>query len=290
MHQDLERASVLSRTLLLSAVIAALLAASASAQTPEEVVREIRFEQKLNQPLPLDVAFADESGRRVLLREYFGARPVIIAMVYFECPLLCTQLLNGLTQALKPVSLNPGSDFEVLVISIDPNEGSELAARKKAAYMGAYSRPGTESGWHFLTGDAAAIREVSNAIGYRYVYDPGSRQFAHASGIVVLTPEGTISRYFFGIEYSPRDVRLGLVEASSGKIGNLADQVLLYCYAYNAIEGKYGFAIVTALRTFGLLTVCCVAGFIFVQMRRERRSVRRGGETPQGRTDEEARA
>ncbi|HYF48420.1 MAG TPA: SCO family protein [Planctomycetota bacterium] len=256
--------------LLLAAAIAAMLIFSAHAQTPEQVVREIRFDQRLDGALPLEATFIDESGRRVRVGEYFGSRPVILALVYYECPLLCNQMLNGLTRCLKTMNLNPGSDFEVVVVSFDPTEKPELAALKKQAYMRAYDRPGTEAGWHFLTGEREPIRTLCESVGFRYVYDSASGQYAHASGIVVATPDGRIARYFFGLEFLPRDVRLGLVEASAGKIGTVADQIMLYCYSYNAIEGKYGFAIMSVIRGFGLLTLLFIATFIAIHVRRER--------------------
>ena len=209
----------------------------------------VGIDQKLDQQVPLDTVFRDESGRAVPLSSFFQTgKPVLLAPVYYRCPMLCTQILNGVASSLKAVSLNPGQDFEILSVSFDPKDTWELAAAKKQTYLRRYGRPNTANGWHFLTGDPANIKALMDAVGFHYKYDPATDQFAHASGIMILTPGGRVSRYFYGVEYAPRDVRLGLVEASHSKIGNPVDQILLFCYHYDPATGKYGAAAVNLLR------------------------------------------
>ncbi len=238
--------------------------------TPAEVIREVAFEQKLETQLPLEVKFRDEAGREVALREYFGTRPVVLALVYYECPMLCNMILNGVTSSLKVVNLDAGVDFDVVAVSFDPRETPELAATKKQQYVQEYGRAGTARGWHFLTGDDEAIRQLTQAVGFKYFWDEGSQQFAHASGVMVATPQGRLSRYFYGIEYAPRDMRLGLVEASAGRIGSPVDAILLYCFHYDPVTGKYGLVIMNVMRLAGIATVVLLAGFIVVMLRRER--------------------
>jgi protein SCO1/2 len=192
--------------------------------------------------------------------------------VYYECPMLCTQILSSITSTLGVLSLDTGRDFELVMVSFDPRETPAVAREKKAMYLERYSRPAAESGWHFLTGDQASIDRVTSAAGFRYAWDEDTQQFAHPSGIVVATPDGRLSRYLFGIDFGPRDLRLALVEASEGKIGTLVDSVLLYCYHYDPMIGKYGFVIMRALRIAGAATVLLVGGFVFVMLRRERRA------------------
>ncbi len=208
----------------------------------------VGIDQKLNAQIPLELAFHDEYGRQVRLSSFFGERPVLLALVYYQCPMLCTQVLNGVEMSLKAISFNPGRDFEVVVVSFDPNDTPELAAAKKRNYLRRYGRPDTANGWHFLTGEPANIKALTDAAGFRYRWDAASRQFAHASGIFLLTPEGRISRYFYGVEYPPRDLRLGLVEASRRKIGNAVDALLLFCYHYDPATGKYGALVMNILR------------------------------------------
>jgi protein SCO1/2 len=240
---------------------------------PPPMLREIGIDQKLNARLPLELAFRDESGQLVPLQQYFGAKPVILAFVYYECPMLCTQVLNGLLESLKTLSFDAGKQFNVITVSFDPGETSALAAAKKNIYLKQYGRAGAEQGWHFLTGDTASIRQLTQAAGFRYKYDPVTDQFAHASGIMVITPAGKMARYFFGIEYAGRDLRLALVEASENKIGSLVDQVLLYCFHYDPSIGKYGLVIMNVLRLAGIATVVALATFMIVMFRRDRRVV-----------------
>lgn len=240
--------------------------------TPAEVIREVGFEQKLETQLPLDLKFRDETGREVALREYFGKRPVVLALVYYECPMLCNMILNGVASSLRVVNLDAGTDFDVVAVSFDPRETPELAAAKKEQYVEEYGRPGTASGWHFLTGDEEAIRRLTQAVGFKYFWDQESQQFAHASGVMVATPQGKLSRYFYGIEYAPRDMRLGLVEASAGRIGSPVDAILLYCFHYDPVTGKYGLVIMNVMRLAGIATVVLLAGFIVVMLRRERKA------------------
>jgi len=242
----------------------------------------VGIDQKLDQQVPLDLKFKDEFGREMPLSAYFsGHKPVILALVYYQCPMLCTMILNGVEGSLKGMSLNPGQDFEVLSVSFDPKDTPALAASKKQMYLRRYGRPGTANGWHFLTGDERNIKALTDAVGFRYTYDKASQQFAHASGIMVLTPEGRISRYFYGVEYAPRDLRLGLVEASQSKIGTPVDQILLFCYHYDPATGKYGaFAINLVRIAAASFTLVCGA-FLFFAFRRDfranRKDARRAG-------------
>ncbi len=235
------------------------------------LLSEIRIDQKLDEQVPLDLPFVDEQGRSVTLDRYVGQRPVILALVYYECPMLCTQVLNGLVSALDVLTFDAGREFDVVAVSFDPGELPGLARDKKQAYMERYKRPGTESGWHFLTGTQEAIARLTDAVGFRYAYDEKTDQYAHAATIIVLTPQGRVSRYFYGIEFAPRDLRLGLVEASENRIGNAIDQALLLCYHYDPSEGKYGVAILNVIRLIGILTMAALVAFILVALRRDRR-------------------
>jgi protein SCO1/2 len=237
-------------------------------------LREIGFDQNLDQPLPLDTTFTDEHGRVVRLGEYFGTRPVVLAFAYYDCPMLCTLVLNGLTSALNVTSLEPGTDFELVTISFDPRDTPAAATAKKASYIERYKRPGAAAGWHFLTGGQASIDRVTQAAGFRYVWDAATRQFAHPTGIVVLTPDGRLARYLFGVEYGPRDLRLGIVEASAGKVGTPVDSLLLYCYHYDPMTGRYGLIVMRALRVAGAATVLALGTFIVVMVRKEKRRTR----------------
>jgi protein SCO1/2 len=234
--------------------------------------QKVRFDQNLDAPLPLDVTLRDEQGRAVRLGDYFGARPVIVNLVYYECPMLCNEVLNSLLRSLNALAFDVGKEFAVVTVSIDPAETPVLAARKKSAYLGRYGRKGAAQGWHFLTGDEAAIRRLAGSVGFRYVYDPQTRQFAHPAGIVIATPQGRIARYFFGISYPARDLRLGLVEASAGKIGAPMDQILLMCFHYDPRTGKYNVAIMNVIRVLGGLTLASLGTFLFVMFRRDRRN------------------
>jgi protein SCO1/2 len=234
-----------------------------------DLLKDVGVDQKLNQSVPLNLTFRDEHGKTVELAEYFGQKPVILSLVYYNCPMLCTQVLNGLESSLKLIPMNIGKQFDVVTVSIDPTERPILAEAKQALYTGLYGRPNAAQGWHFLTGDEQQIRQLANAVGFRYAYDPDSKQFAHASAIMVLTPEGKISRYFYGIQFPSRDLRLGLVEASEGKIGTPIDQVLLFCYHYDPSTGKYGLLISRLIRAAGVLTVLAIGGLILVLYRKE---------------------
>lgn len=241
---------------------------------PPAMLREVGIDQNLSAPLPLDLSFQDETGQAVPLRQYFGKKPVVLAFVYYECPMLCTQVLNGLLESMRTLSFDVGKEFDVITVSFDPNETPKLAADKKASYLKQYERAGAAQGWHFLTGDSAAIRQLTDAVGFRYKYDAATDQFAHASGIMVITPEGKIARYFFGIEYPARDLRLALVEASENKIGSPVDALLLYCFHYDPMTGKYGLVIMNVLRVAGAATVIALGTFMLVMFWRDRRAQR----------------
>ncbi len=259
-------------------VIAALPIAAAAQQAGipaaslPMMVQGVGIDQNLNAQIPLELPFKDETGQVVRLGQYFRDKPVVLALVYYECPGLCDLILNGLSHTMEQISLNVGSDYQVVTVSFNPKETWQLATAKKANYLEKYRRPGAKEGWHFLTGDEASIKSLADTVGFHYKYDPISKQYAHASGIMVLTPEGKIARYFYGIEYKPRDFRLGLVEASANKIGSPADQVLLFCYHYDPTTGKYGMVITQVTRALGTATVLLLGGFVFIMLRRDRRS------------------
>jgi protein SCO1/2 len=242
-------------------------------------LRGVGFDQRLGAQVPPDLMFRDEAGRAVRLGDYFDGKPVILVLAYYKCPMLCTQVLNGLVRALLDVPLDVGKDFRVLTVSFDPRETPELAAAKKKTYLERYGRPGAEEGWHFLTGEEGPIHRLTEAVGFRYHYDARNDQFAHASGILVLTPAGKIARYFYDITYSPRDVRLALVEASENRIGSPVDKILLYCFHYDPIEGRYGPVVMTFVRLGGVLTVLALGAFMAVMWRQERRRARRNATT-----------
>ena len=240
------------------------------------ILREVRFDQKLNEQVPLDLSFNDEDGHPVKLQDYCKDKPVILVLAYFRCPMLCTQVLNALDRSLETMPLEIGKDFNVVTVSIDPTDTPRLAEVKQALYTGMYNRPGAQHGWHFLTGQDPQIKQLADAVGFRYAYDPDSHQYAHASGIMVLTPDGKISRYCYGIEYKPKDLRLGLVEASQDKIGNLADQVLLFCFHYDPMTGKYGLIIANVTRVLASASVLALGGMIFFFLRKERQANHHG--------------
>jgi protein SCO1/2 len=245
---------------------------SAPASQMPTVLTDVRFDQRLNEQLPLDARFKDDEGRDVKLGDYFGKKPVVLAFVYYECPMLCTQVLNGLTTSLGVLDETVGREFDVVAISFDARETPALANGKKKSHLDRYKRPESTNGWHFLTGDEAAIKTVTSAAGFSYVWDEKTQQFAHPSGIIVATPDGKLSRYFFGIEYAPRDVKLALVESSEGRIGNAIDQLLLYCYHYDPATGSYGFVAMGAVRVGGALTVLALVGFVVMSIRRDMRA------------------
>jgi protein SCO1 len=234
-----------------------------------DLLKQVGIDQKLNGQIPLDLKFRDESGQSVRLGQYFGQKPVVFTLVYYNCPMLCTQVLNGVESGLKELQIDIGKQFNVLTVSIDPSDSHVLASVKKEMYTGMYGRSGAAEGWHFLTGDEAQIKQLADAAGFRYAYDPDSKQFAHASAIMILTPEGKISRYFYGIQYPSRDLRLGLVEASEGKIGSPVDQVLLFCYHYDPSTGKYGLLISHVIQAGGALTVLLIGIGVLILFRGE---------------------
>jgi cytochrome c oxidase subunit II len=239
------------------------------------ILRDVGIDQRLNQQVPLDLTFNDETGKAVKLGEFFGSKPVVLSLVYYDCPMLCTQVLNGLLGSMKALSFTAGDQYTAVTVSFDPREKPELAASKKQLYVARYARSGAASGWHFLTGDEAPIKALTEAVGFHYAWDASTNQFAHASGIIVLTPDGRISRYFYGIDYAPRDLRLGLVEAGAGKIGSTVDQILLFCYHYDPATGKYGLIIMRLLRAGAVLTLVALAAFFLFARRRSGTSGRK---------------
>jgi len=239
----------------------------------QNVLQDVGFDQKLNMQVPLDLHLLNEDGKDVELGDYFhDEKPVVLLLGYYGCPMLCTQMLNGLSGSMKAITLKPGKDFEIVMISVDPSEGPVEASAKKKVYVS--SGDATMEGWHFLTGQNAAITTAAGSTGFRYARVPGGRQFAHASGIMVLTPQGRVSKYFLGIEFPPRDLRLALVEAAQSQIGSFTDKVLLLCYQYDPRTGKYSFAIIQAIRVAGVLPVSALAGFVVLSLFRERRRQR----------------
>jgi protein SCO1/2 len=266
--------------LLLAAYCPPLTARAQYAQPPvgpvptgrsTEVLKRVDIEQKLGAQIPLDLKFRDESGREVRLGEYFAkGRPVALTLVYYECPMLCNQVLNGAVGAFQGLSFTAGREFEVVTVSFDPREGPDLAARKKESYLKRYKREGAEAGWHFLTGDKASIDALADAVGFRYAWDEQSQQFAHASAVMVATPGGRLSHYFYGIDYAPRDLKLAFVEASEGKVGSPVDSLLLYCYHYDPAAGRFA-PVMAVMRAAGVLTVFGLAALILCLVRRSRR-------------------
>lgn len=231
----------------------------------------VGFDPQLSAQIPPDAAFTDEMGRSVQLKQYFGKRPVVLAFVYFTCPMLCNQVEQALVGTLKMVSFNPGTDYEVVFISFDPSDTPDEALKKKHEAMSRFARPATDPGWHFLTGSAEAINAVTKAADFRYSYDAKTKLFGHASGILLLTPDGRISRYFFGVDYPASNVRLGLVDASAGKIGTPVDHLLLFCYQYDPTKARYSATVLTVIRMGGVVTLFCMAlGFVIFRRRDNR--------------------
>jgi len=265
----------------ISGIFALLLGASAAsaqavpsgagpaAQNRPSVLENVGFEPQLNAHLPLDLAFRDEAGRNVELREYFTGKPVLLALVYYGCPMLCNQTEQGVVGALRMLSFQPGRDYEVVFVSFDPRESPDMAREKKESAMTHFRRPETASGWHFLTGSTESIEALTKGANFRYSFDQKSGLFAHASGILLLTPDGRISRYFYGVEYPARDIRLGLVEASAGKIGTPVDRALLFCYRYDPTSARYSAAILKIIRLGGVLTMLALVAGILVFRRRD---------------------
>ena len=245
-----------------------------SIQSPPASVRppglkHVGIEQHLNEQIPPGLMFRDESGKPVRLGDYFGKRPMILNLVYYKCPMLCSEVLSGLTAALKPMKFDVGKDFDVLTISFDPRETPQDATGSKATWLQRYGHPGAEKGWHFLTGPQDSIDALTKAAGFQYDYNEKSGQFAHATAILVLTPEGKIAQYYYGVEFSPKDLRLAMVQASDNKIGSLADQVLLYCYHYDPNAGRYSVLILRVLRLAGVATMIILGGFMVLMFRHD---------------------
>src|SRR5947209_20105922 len=234
------------------------------------ILDQVGIDQHLSQQAPLDLTFMDESGQPVQLRQYFGQKPVLVALVYYQCPMLCSQVLNGLTGALNGiVRFNVGRDFNVVTVSFDTRDTPEAARAQKKSYLHRYRREGSEQGWHFLTGKKEQINALAESLGFHYAWDPDIQQFAHASAIMLLTPDGRIAQYYYGIEYAPRDLQFGIIEASKGKIGNVVDRLLLYCYHYDPRQGRYGAVVFNILRLSALATVLVLGGFVFIMFRRD---------------------
>jgi protein SCO1 len=236
-----------------------------------QLLQDVGLDQKLNTQLPLSLQFKDEEGRTVRLGDYFGKRPVILTLAYYECPMLCTQVLNGVASAIGVLKFSVGQDYDIVTVSFDPRDTPERARAKKATYIRRYNRPRAERGWHFLTGNSHEISALTQAVGFRYAYNASLGQFAHASGIMVATPSGRLSHYFYGIEYWPRDLRLALIEATGSRIGSPVDQVVLYCFHYDPASGKYSLAVMNVVRTAGVLMLVVGAAAI-VWMRRHEKS------------------
>ena len=235
-------------------------------------LKNVGIEQHLDEPIPPDLIFRDETGKSVRLGDYFGNKPAILNLVYYRCPMLCGEVLSGLESALRVLKFDVGKEFDVLTVSFDPRETPDMATKKKAEFLKRYGRPGAAAGWHFLTGPQDSIDGLTKAAGFQYQYDPKTGQFAHSTAIMVLTPEGKIAQYYYGVEYAPKDLRLGLIQASENKIGNLADQVLLYCYHYDPTTGKYGAIVARVLQLSGLATVLLLGVLMTVLIRHGRGS------------------
>ena len=230
-------------------------------------LKNVGIEQRLNEQIPSSLTFRDETGKAVRLADYFGKKPMILNLVYYQCPMLCGEVLTGLESALRVLKFDVAREFDVLTISFDPKETPEMASAKKAEYLKRYGRPGAVQGWHFLTGPQASIEALTKAAGFQYQYDPKSGQFAHATAIMILTPEGKIAQYYYGVEFAPKDLRLGLIQASESKIGTVVDQVLLYCYHYDPDTGKYGAIISRVLQLAAGATVLILGTFLVVMFR-----------------------
>jgi protein SCO1/2 len=234
--------------------------------------KAVTFAQRLNQQMPLDTQLKDEAGRTVTLGDYFGQKPVVLAFVYYQCPMLCPMTLNGISSVLKALPFTPGKEFEIVIISFDPRDTPATANAKKQAHLAHWKAANTAAGWHFLTADEPALQRVTAAAGFTYQWDETTGQFAHVSGLLTLTPDGRLARYFYGVEYSPKELRLALVESGQGRIGSKVDELLLYCFNYDPTTGRYGWAVINLIRFGGLLTVAAVIGFIVTMRRRERRA------------------
>ena len=260
------------KAIALSVLILAFASGMWADDSRPAALRGVGIDQRLNEQVPLDLMFRDETGKSVRLGDYFGNKPVILALVYYRCPMLCTLTLNGLVRTMRVMPFDVGDQYAVVTVSFDPHETPALAAAKKGEYLAHYARPGGAAGWHFLTGEESSIRRLTEAVGFHYNYDPQSGQYAHTTGLVVVTPQGKIARYFYGVEVSPRDLRLSLVEASANKIGSRVDEILLFCFHYDPATGKYGWEIVRIIQFAGAVTVLVLGSFIAVMLLRERES------------------
>lgn len=241
-----------------------------STATPPQL-KGVGFRQRLNETLPLDATFTDDSGRTVALGQLFGKRPVLMAFVYYQCPMLCTQVMNGLSSALKVMPFAAGEEYDVVLVSFDPRDTPAVAAEKKAAHLKYWSAESDTASWHLLSGDEASIRQVTSAAGFTYQWDERTGQFAHVSGILVVTPDGRLSRYFYGVEFSPKELRMALVESGQGRIGSAIDELLLYCFHYDPESGRYGLMVMNLIRLGGVITIVAIGGFILLMRRRELR-------------------
>jgi protein SCO1 len=246
-------------------------AASVAAGSLPKALEGVRFDQRLGEHLPLDLVLLDERGEEARLGDFFGERPVILSLGYYGCPMLCPLVMDGLVRSLKPLTFSAGQEFDVVTVSIEPDEGADDASRRREQSLDRYDRAGSDAGWHFLTASPESIARLTDAVGFRYSRDPTTREYAHAAGVVVATPRGEIARYLFGAEFSPRDLRLALVEASENRIGALSDQLLLFCFHYDPAAGRYSAVALGSLRTAGVLTVVALAGFIGLALWREKR-------------------
>jgi protein SCO1/2 len=277
------------RTLVGLALVVCLSAASpVNAQTPNflkgfngdaqgvvsserpAILKDVSFRQRLNETLPLDAQFLDETGRSVRLGDYFGgSKPVVLAFVYYQCPMLCIQVMNGISSSLRALPFEAGKDFDVVLVSFDPRDTPAAAAEKKRTHLDYWAAQSTASGWHLLTGDESTIARVTAAAGFSYQWDELTQQFAHVSGVLVVTPDGRLSRYFYGVEYSPKELRLALVESGQGQIGSVIDELLLYCYHYDPASGRYGVIVMNLIRVGGVLTVAFILGVMLLTRRRD---------------------
>ena len=278
--QSLRIAAILLGTLTLSSAALGQGMSKGIMSPPANVrppgLKNVGIEQHLNEQIPPELTFRDEDGHQVRLADYFGRKPMILNLVYYNCPMLCGEALAGLTGSMKLIKFDAGKEFEVVTVSFNPRETPQLAAEKKRDYLKRYGRPTAAAGWHFLTGPAESINALTKAVGFQYQYDATKNQYAHATAIMVLTPQGRISRYFYGVDFPPKDLRMGLVEASQGKIGNAVDQVLLYCYHYDPATGKYGAIVSNMLKLGGALTILFVGALILILLRLERIAPRKG--------------
>lgn len=273
----------IGRALFLAASLTSLAAAQGmnagprgTLQPPPSILKNVGIEQHLDAQIPLDLKFRDEMGHEVKLGDYFGKRPVVLSMVYYQCPMLCGEVLNGQASVFSTLKFDVGKEFDVVTVSFDPTEGPDLARGKKRSYVERYGRSGAEKGWHFLTGPEESIKALTEVVGFKYAWDDQLKQYAHAAAIMVVKPDGKIAQYFYGVEYSPKDLRFGIVQASQGKVGNVVDQVLLYCYHYDPRTGKYGAVVSRVLKIAGAVTVLILGGFLIIMFRLEPQQDRSG--------------